>query len=128
MLQGCVITCKDFINTIGDVDESSFVYLDPPYRGCFADYGTRDDDEFQEGVIDFHHKAGDQGAHSILCNRDIGDDFFERRKKDSSIHGFDVTYTAGRRKKVETEEGNVEYEAKKAREIILVTENKEKKC
>jgi DNA adenine methylase len=127
MLQGCVITSKDFKDTIDDVDENSFVYLDPPYRGCFADYGTRDDDEFQEGVIDFHHKAGEQSAHSILCNRDIGDDFFEKRKKDSSIYGFDVTYTAGRRKKVETEDGDTEYEAKKAREVILVTPDREKK-
>jgi len=124
-LQGCVITCKDFKETIKDIDERSFVYSDPPYRGSFADYGTEKDDEFQEGVINFHHEVGERGGHSILCNRDIEDNFFEERKKNSDIYKFDVTYTVGRRKEIKQEDGSVKYEAKKAKEIILVTSSME---
>lgn len=123
MLQDCEITCKDFADTIGDTGKGSFVYLDPPYRGSFADYDTEGDDDFQEKVVDFHHEAGQRGACSMLCNRDIGDDFFEKRKKDSLMYSFDVTYTVGRKKKIETGE----YKAKKAKEIILLTPSKEEK-
>ena len=60
-----------------------------------------------------------------MCNRDIEDNFFEKRKKSSDIYKFDVTYTVGRRKEIKQEDGSIKYEAKKAKEIILVTSSME---
>ena len=47
-----------------------------------------------------------------LCNRDSGDGFFENRN--AMLNKFPVTYTAGRRKKIENG-----FAAKKATEILL---------
>ena len=49
----------------------------------------------------------------ILANR-ADDDFFEKQKHNLNVAYFDITYTAGRRKK--TDYGHV---AKKAKEILL---------
>jgi DNA adenine methylase len=51
-----------------------------------------------------------------MSNRDAGDNIFEDRWESEKIKYFDVTYTAGRRKK--TENG---FEAKPAREVLLMT-------
>lgn len=114
-LQKCTITSGDFKQTLSDVKKDSFVFLDPPYRGCFADYGTESDDQFQETVIQFLNDSKSKGAYSLLSNRHIGDDFFVDRQGDNKIEYFDVTYTVGRRKK--TEDG---FEAKKAVEILMI--------
>ena len=55
------------------------------------------------------------GSYVLLSNRDMGDDFFEKRCGNNELVKFDVTYTAGRRKR--TEQG---FEAKKAREILMI--------
>lgn len=118
-LQNTTICCGDFKNTLSYVDENTYVFLDPPYRGSFADYGTKSDDEFQEEVIDFLNDCKNNGAYGLLSNRHIGDNFFIDRLKDNVLEYFDVTYTAGRRKK--TENG---FEAKKAIEILMKTHEK----
>ena len=41
-------------------------------------------------------------------------DFFEKQEHDLNVAYFDITYTAGRRKKTDTG-----HEAKRAREILL---------
>lgn len=114
-LQKCKLSSIDFKNTVPFVNKGTYVFLDPPYRGSFADYGTKSDDEFQEEVVDHLNKCKDKGAYCLLSNRHIGDNFFTDRQKDNKIVYFDVTYTAGRRKKVK--EG---FEAKKAVEILMI--------
>jgi DNA adenine methylase len=118
-LQKCELTSFDFSETMPKIGSGSYVFLDPPYRGCFTDYGTQSDDEFQRRVVDFFHSCSDQGAYALLSNRKLDDGFFENLKKDATLVDFPVTYTAGRRKK--TDEG---FEAKKATEVLLVTTTK----
>ena len=57
-----------------------------------------------------------KGAYVMMSNRDIGDGFFEARQGRNDVTYFDVTYTAGRRKK--NEDGT--HSAKKAREILMI--------
>lgn len=107
LLQNTEISCGDYSQCpTGDLN-----YFDPPYRDSFADYGTGWDDVAVEALLD--HVNGIDG-HVLLCNRCDGSDFFETRLGNMQMVKFPVTYTAGRRKKVE--EG---YEAKKATEILL---------
>lgn len=42
-LSGCTITNKDYMDTIDDIQENDFVYLDPPhvYPGGFTNYNVR---------------------------------------------------------------------------------------
>ena len=84
--------------------------LDPPYRDSFADYGNSFDDDKLLELIKFSNER----KNVFLCNRDGDDKFFEKNKLDMNIEKFDITYTAGRRKK--TKNG---YEAKKAKEVLL---------
>ena len=113
-LQNCTLTSRDFKNTFEFVDKDSYVFLDPPYRGSFTQYGVDFDDNLQQSVLDFFNASKDKGAHVLFSNRDIGDGFWEKRLGNNKMIYIDVTYTAGRRKK--TEDG---YEAKKAREILM---------
>jgi len=115
-LQSCELMSGDFEKTLPAVAEDSFVFLDPPYRGSFTQYGVDFDDETQERVINFLNDSTRRGAYAIMSNRDIEDDFFESRKSNNRIIYFDVTYTAGRRKK--NEDGS--HSAKKAKEILMI--------
>ena len=123
-LQGATITSLDFKDTINNVGENSYTFLDPPYRSAsdeektFADYGTNLEDEFQETVIDFFMSAKDRGSYVLLSNRDWGDGFFEDRSNGNKVEYFDVTYTVGRKK----QNDNGEHSATKAREILMVSE------
>ena len=90
--------------------ENAFYFLDPPYRDSFADYGNSFDDDKLLELIKFSNER----KNVFLCNRDGDDKFFEKNKLDMNIEKFDITYTAGRRKK--TKNG---YEAKKAKEVLL---------
>jgi len=114
-LKKCKLYCADFKEMQPVVDDSTFVFLDPPYRGSFTQYGVDFDDEIQQSVIDFLNDGVSKGAYCLMSNRDVGDNFFESRVGNNEMVYFDVTYTAGRRKKVE---GG--YEAKKAREILMI--------
>ena len=121
-LQNCTITSDDFSKTLGSIGNGSYVFLDPPYRSAsetertFADYGTELGDKFQEKVLDFFHQSWNNGAYSLLSNRDWQDNFFENRNKGCKIKYFDVTYTVGRKKK---QEDNT-HTATKAREILMI--------
>jgi len=117
-LQKCKMTSGDFKKTMTSVGKESFVFLDPPYRGCFTNYGTQSDDSFQEETIKYFNDSKQRGAYAMLCNRDIGDSFFEDRKGTNTINRFDVKYTVGRKKKSDSEVGGFE-EAKKAVEVLL---------
>ena len=93
--------------------------MDPPYRGSFTQYGVDFDDKMQNRVINFLNDSTSAGAYVIMSNRDVGDGFFESRTGNNRLIYFDVTYTAGRRKK--NEDGT--HSAKKAREILMIGEH-----
>ena len=117
-LQGTTLLSQDFTQTLDHVHgaENCFVFLDPPYRGCFTQYGVDFDDKLQQGVVDYLDCATHGGAYVMMSNRDVGDDFFEKRQGTNIIETFDVTYTAGRRKK----EDDGTFTAKKAKEILMI--------
>ena len=115
-LQKCTLTSGDFNDTLGYVTDKSYVFLDPPYRGSFTQYGVDFGDALQEGVIQYLNECGKKGAYAMMSNRDIQDGFFESRAGNNEIVYFDVTYTAGRRKK--NDDGT--HSAKKAREILMI--------
>ena len=102
---------KDCCSYIKD-ENDNFVFLDPPYRGSFTSYGQEFADNDQLDLIKY--VAENEKTKVFLCNRDIGDSFYENNIEDLLIDKFPVTYTAGRRKK--TDEG---FEAKPATEVLI---------
>ena len=119
-LQKTTILCSDFSCVQPHLRKASWLFMDPPYRGGFTKYGTSFEDEKQKEVVDFAHNASIIGCKSWVSNRDLEDNFFENyiqsKQYNMTIHKFDVTYTAGRRKK--TENG---FEAKKAKEVLIIS-------
>jgi len=115
-LKRCKLMVGDFQETLSEVTNDSYVFMDPPYRGSFTQYGVDFDDNLQESVITFLNDLTAKGAYVMMSNRDIGDNFFESRQGTNDIIYFDVTYTAGRRKK--NKDGT--HSAKKAREILMI--------
>lgn len=114
-LQNAEICCEDFEGVVERwANEKSFVFMDPPYRDSFTQYDTDFHDKEQERVLSSLQYCRNKDAVGWLTNRDCGDDFFTSRW--DNIFYFDVTYTAGRRKK--TKEG---FEAKPATEVLLYT-------
>jgi len=125
-LQNADLLCGDFKDTIDYVDSGYYVFLDPPYRGSFTQYGVDFDDLLQELVIDYLERARIAGAYVLLSNRDTGDGFFELRRGNNEMIYFDVTYTAGRRKVTHAKDivscWQDGFAAKKAREILMIGE------
>ena len=115
-LQNCKLMVGDFRNVIGEVTKNSYVFLDPPYRGSHTQYGVDFNDDLQKSVINFLNYLTAEGAFAMMSNRDVGDGFFESHQGSNKIVYFDVTYTAGRRKK--NDDGT--HSAKKAREILMI--------
>tara|TARA_R110002153_G_scaffold248574_2_gene404753 strand:+ start:9 stop:737 length:729 start_codon:yes stop_codon:yes gene_type:complete len=109
ILQNVHITCGDWKENTPDI-KNAFYFFDPPYRDSFADYGNSFDDDKLIELIDF----ADDKDKVFVCNRDSADGWFEKHKKSLKIEKYDITYTAGRRKK--TDNG---FEAKKAQEVLL---------
>jgi DNA adenine methylase len=118
-LQNCKLLTGDFGDVLAHVRRGSYVFLDPPYRGSFTQYGVDFDDEIQQRVVDFLNDSRELGAYILMSNRDVGDGFFERRKDSNHLVKFDITYTAGRRKK--HDDGT--FTAKKATEILMIGES-----
>jgi DNA adenine methylase len=115
-LQNCKLMTGDFKATLKEIKSDSFVFLDPPYRGCFTQYGVDFDDDLQRSVVGYLNSATDIGAYALMSNRDVGDNFFENIAGSNEIVYFNVTYTAGRRK--QNDDGT--FSAKKAREILMI--------
>ena len=118
-LQKATLTNKDYMETLDAVGEDSFVFLDPPYRGCFTNYGTQVEDSFQKSVVEYAENCKNKKAIAFLCNRETGDGFFTELQGSNQLYKLDVTYTLGRRKK--TEEG---FKAKQATEILLIADGR----
>lgn len=114
MLQNTHIYNTDFENLKSRCDNGTFLFMDPPYRDSFTQYNTDFNDDEQRRVIKVLDHAKKNGAYVMLSNRDAGDNFFENECPNHSIVKFDVTYTAGRRKKTEDS-----FEAKKATEVLI---------
>jgi len=115
-LQNCKILSVDFRKTFSYVKKNTYVFLDPPYRGSFTQYGTDFDDELQKSTIKYLDDSVSKGAYALLSNRDTGDNFFEERRGDHDLAHFDVKYTAGAKKKVDENT----FGAKKAKEILMI--------
>jgi len=107
-LQNVTIKSGDWKDAVEN-DPNGFFFFDPPYRDSFADYGNGFGDEALTSLLDF----ADAQNLVFVANR-ADDDWFDDQSRSMQVHYFDITYTAGRRKK--TEEG---FAAKKAREILL---------
>ena len=116
ILQDATILHGDYVAALSHITPNSWLFMDPPYRGGFTKYGTTFDDGKQREVI---HAAANSPGEAWVTNRDLGDRFFEDYIEEVGypldIHKFNVTYTAGRRKK--TAGG---YEAKKAVELLII--------
>ena len=119
VLQNTTILCGDYKNVLQHVSKDTWMFMDPPYRGGFTKYATNFDDNMQKEVVDFANQCTQYGAQAWITNRDLGDSFFENYITDKQykmlVKGFDVTYTAGRRKRTSTG-----FEAKKAREFLII--------
>jgi DNA adenine methylase len=111
-LQKVIINVGDWSDSVAH-DRDGFFFFDPPYRNSFADYGNAFTDEMLSKLIDF----ADNQDQVFISNR-ADDDYFDHLNNSLNVHYFDITYTAGRRKK--TEDG---FNAKKAREILLYKVN-----
>lgn len=100
---------KDSVSYMSDTTDS-FIFLDPPYRGSFTSYGQDFGDDKQMELISY--VQGQKQSTVFLCNRDVNDGFYDNINL--KIDKFNITYTAGRRKK--TEDG---FEAKPATELLI---------
>lgn len=107
-LQNVTIKTGDWKDSVNN-DSDGFFFFDPPYRDSFADYGNGFGDEALTDLLDF----ADMQNLVFVANR-ADDDWFNDQSRSMQVHYFDITYTAGRRKK--TDDG---FAAKKAREILL---------
>ena len=112
-LQNVTIKSGDWKDAVTN-DPNGFFFFDPPYRDSFADYGNGFGDEALVSLLDF----ADAQNLVFVANR-ADDAWFDNQSRSMQVHYFDITYTAGRRKK--TEDGFV---AKKAREILLYKTNR----
>ena len=116
ILQNAELSSMDY-SSIPFNPHDCLVYLDPPYRGSFTTYGTGFNDDEQMRLCEWSMEQASNGATVLLANRDNGDGFFEDiLGTHAEFHYFDVTYTAGRRRR--TEDGD--YDAKTAREFLAV--------
>jgi DNA adenine methylase len=107
-LQSVDIRSGDWKDAVTD-DPDGFFFFDPPYRDSFADYGNGFDEQALLDLIDF----ADAQNTVFVANR-ADDNWFDDKSKSLNVHYFNITYTAGRRKKTATG-----YAAKQAREILL---------
>ena len=112
-LQSVTIKSGDWKDAVEN-DPNGFFFFDPPYRDSFADYGNGFGDDALTDLLDF----ADAQNLVFVANR-ADDDWFDSQSRSMNVHYFDITYTAGRRKK--TEDG---FAAKKAREILLYKTNR----
>lgn len=120
-LQKVDIYCGDWASCVSAVTGSAFYFMDPPYRDSFTSYGRVFEESEQITLIDFCKQRDRKGDLVMYCNRDAGDTFYTDNQGSLDIAYYDVTYTAGRRKKTKTDAG-ISHSAKPAREILLYSD------
>jgi len=114
ILQKAEIHCGDWQMVCDQYNkERTFIFADPPYRDCFADYDESFNDDKQVELLEYLRDTP-ESCTTFLCNRDDGGDFFTSRLGDLNIKYIPTTYTMGRRKK--TDEG---FKAVKATEVLI---------
>ena len=75
-LQTCNISCGDWKDCADMTDkESTFFFMDPPYRESFTSYGQLFTDDDQIKLLDYCKGVNDVGGKVFLCNRDDNDNF-----------------------------------------------------
>ena len=109
-LRNVEIRCGDWSKLKYD---NAFYFMDPPYRDSFTSYGEGNNDTMQKALVEFCKEEDARGNYVFLCNRKE-DNFFEEIQGDLDAKYYDITYTAGRRKREENG-----FSAKKAVEILL---------
>jgi len=107
-LQNVKILNGDWSDAMVEDKSNTFIFLDPPYRKCFAEYANPMTDETHEKMLTMVMNYKE--ASVWYCNQDSGDGWFDKYNPLK----WEYTYTAGRRKR--TENG---FEAKKAVEILV---------
>jgi DNA adenine methylase len=115
ILQSSIILnqdCKSVLSQYPDVDDS-FYFLDPPYRGSFTHYSQTFTDQDQTDLLTFA-KSVSSNSRILLCNDDVGDNFFQNQIGSLQIESYNLKHTAGRRKK--TDDGFI---AKSVTEIVI---------
>lgn len=101
-LKNVKIHCDDYKNSYDFIDETTFVYLDPPYRplnktSSFTSYTENDfDDKKQIELADFVSKINEKGCKFMLSNSDPKnidpeDNFFDDLYKDYDIIRIDAS-------------------------------------
>lgn len=65
--QGWSVQCRDFEDSLVDIDESTIVYLDPPYKGTFDEYNG---EHFDQGrLAPFIAKCFVAGALQVVMSQ-----------------------------------------------------------
>lgn len=75
-MKNYVFTCKDFSDSIKNIQEKDFLYLDPPYVPIseYSDFTRYTKEQFtladQQRVYELFKSAADKGAYVLLSNSD----------------------------------------------------------
>lgn len=118
VLQRTVIHSGSYETLSLPADKRGLLFLDPPYRDSFTNYSTGFNDSHQLELCLWACEQARKGHTVMLSNRHVeGERFFEDALPGARFTYFDVTYTAGRRKRVD--DG---FEAKPAREFLAILE------
>lgn len=91
---GWTFTDGDFADTLAHVNASSFVFLDPPYRGTFTGYtgdGFSETDQIR--VAEFFRAAAAKGAKVVYTNKDTGDGFYAKHFAGFSLQRVPIKYS-----------------------------------
>ena len=90
-IKGVEFICRDYKDVIGDdVAGDVLVYMDPPYRGTWADYSKESFGEQEQIELAYYMKElKDKGFFVIQSNSKCDDGFFEEHYKEFEIKTLD---------------------------------------
>jgi DNA adenine methylase len=103
LLRKTEIICGDYHQAWHFVDNSSFVYFDPPYRplnatSSFTSYSKFDfNDDDQVELASFYRQLNDTGAYLMLSNSDPKNTDVNDRFFDELYDGFNITGVEAKR-------------------------------
>lgn len=97
VMGGWKFTSSDFERLLDDVDDDTFVFLDPPYRETYDGYtGAGFDEHDQLRVVDFFKSAHARGAKVLYTNKDVGDSFYAEHFSGFTIDRVPIRYQVNR--------------------------------